>query len=70
MQRMKITAGHQQAMPYLVVEKAEDFIDFIRKIFQAEEMVRNLDVNNKIQHSELKIGDSTILLTEATEPSS
>ena len=67
MQRMKITAGHQQAMPYLVVEKAEDFIDFIRKIFQAEEMVRNLDVNNKIQHSELKIGDSTILLTEATE---
>ncbi len=65
MQRMKITAGHQQAMPYLVVEKAEDFIDFIRKIFQAQEMIRTLDVDNRIQHSEIKIGDSTILLTEA-----
>ncbi|WP_082995009.1 MULTISPECIES: VOC family protein [Aquimarina] len=67
MQRMKITAGHQQAMPYIVVEKAEDFIDFIRKIFQAQEMIRSLDVDNRIQHSEIRIGDSTILLTEASK---
>ncbi|WP_103866609.1 VOC family protein [Aquimarina sp. I32.4] len=67
MQRMKIMAGHQQAMPYLVVEKAEDFIDFIRKIFQAQEMLRRLDTNHRIQHSEIKIGDTTILLTEASQ---
>lgn len=67
MQRMKITAGHQQAMPYIVVKNAEDFIDFTRKIFQAEEMIRNMDASNRIQHSELKIGDSTILLAEATK---
>lgn len=66
MQRMKITAGHQQAMAYLVVEKAEDFIDFIRKIFNAQEMIRSLDANHRIQHSEIKIGDSTILLAEAS----
>ncbi len=64
---MKIMAGHQQAMPYLVVEKAEDFIDFIRKIFQAQEMLRRLDTNHRIQHSEIKIGDTTILLTEASQ---
>lgn len=67
MQRMKIIASHQQAMPYIVVEKAEDFIDFIRKIFQAQEMIRRLDVDNRIQHSEIKIGDTTILLTEASQ---
>lgn len=67
MQRMKITAGHQQVMPYIVVKKAEDFIDFIRKIFQAQEMARNLDVNKRIQHSEIKIGDSMIFLSEASQ---
>ncbi len=67
MQRMKITAGHQQAMAYLVVKEAENFIDFIRKIFNAQEMIRNLDVNKRIQHSEIKIGDSTILLAEASQ---
>ncbi|MBQ0733786.1 VOC family protein [Aquimarina celericrescens] len=67
MQRMKITAGHQQAMPYLVIEKAEDFIDFIRKIFNAQEMIRTLDTNHRIRHSEIKIGDSTILLAEASK---
>ncbi|MCK8523635.1 VOC family protein [Aquimarina sp. D1M17] len=67
MQRMKITAGHQQAMPYLVVEKAEDFIDFIRKIFNAQEMIRSMDGEHRIQHSEIKIGDSTILLAEASK---
>ncbi|WP_025742215.1 VOC family protein [Aquimarina pacifica] len=66
MQRMKIIAGHQQAMPYLVVDKAEDFIDFIRKIFRAEEMLRSLDAAKRIQHSEIRIGDSMILLAEAS----
>ncbi len=67
MQRMKITAGHQQAMPYIVVKEAEGFIDFIRKIFNAQEMIRSLDANKRIQHSEIKIGDSTILLAEASK---
>lgn len=66
MQRMKITAGHQQAMPYLVVEKAEDFIDFIRKIFNAQEMIRKVYAGYKIQHSEVMIGDATLMITEAS----
>jgi len=66
MQRMKITAGHQQAMPYLIVERAEDFIDFIRKIFNAQEMIRKVDAAYKIEHSEVMIGDTTLMITEAT----
>ena len=66
MQRMKITAGHQQAMPYLIVEKAEEFIDFIKKIFHAQEMIRKVDTGYKIQLSEVMIGASTLMLTEAS----
>lgn len=66
MQRMKITAGHQQAMPYLIIERAEGFIDFVKKIFNGQEMIRSLDANKKIQHSEILIGDSTIMVTEAS----
>ncbi|MFD2563464.1 VOC family protein [Aquimarina rubra] len=64
---MKITAGHQQAMPYLVVENADDFIDFIRKIFNAQEMIRKVDTAYKIEHSEVMIGDATIMITEASK---
>ncbi|AXT52054.1 VOC family protein [Aquimarina sp. BL5] len=67
MQRMKITAGHQQAMPYLVVENADDFIDFIRKIFNAQEMIRKVDAAYKVEHSEVMIGDATIMITEASK---
>jgi len=67
MQRMKITAGHQQAMPYLVVEKADDFIDFIRKIFNAQEMIRKVDTAHQIELSEVIIGDTTIMITEASK---
>jgi len=64
---MKITAGHQQAMPYLIVEEAEAFVDFIKKIFNGQEMIRSLDASKKIQHSEIVIGDSTIMITEASK---
>ncbi|WP_188112015.1 glyoxalase/bleomycin resistance/extradiol dioxygenase family protein [Aquimarina sp. RZ0] len=64
---MKITAGHQQAMPYLIIEQAEEFIDFIKKIFNAQEMIRSVNKEHKIQHSEVVIGDSTIMITEASK---
>lgn len=66
MKRMKITAGHQQVMPYLLVEKADTLVDFIKRIFHGQEMMRILSADRKIQHSEIKLGDSTILLAEAS----
>lgn len=66
MKRMKITAGHQQLMPFLALRKAEDFIDFIRKLFNAQEMVRKLDAQKNIVYSEIRIGDSTLILSEVT----
>ena len=65
MHRMKIMAGHQRVMPYIMVRNAENFIDFIRKIFQGEEIMRTLDSDQKIEHSEIRVGDSMLLVSEA-----
>ena len=67
MRRMKLIAGHQQVMPYLLTPRADALVEFIKKIFRGLEMVRILNTDKKIQHSEVKIGDCTILLAEATE---
>ena len=63
-QQMKIIVGHQQLMPYLTLQNAGEFIEFARKIFNAQEMLRTLNTKNEIQHSEIKIGESTIMLAE------
>ncbi|WP_461532582.1 VOC family protein [Sinomicrobium sp.] len=67
MKRMKIMAGHQQVMPYLTATNADELIDFIRKIFNGQEMMRLLNRQRKIQHSELKIGDCTLLIAESQD---
>ncbi|MFI2741781.1 VOC family protein [Zhouia sp. PK063] len=63
---MKITAGHQQVMPYMIVADAEAFLDFAKHIFNAQEIVRNLDTKKRISYSEIKIGESTMMLMQAT----
>ena len=65
MRRMKLIAGHQQVMPYLLTEKADILVEFIKNIFGGQEMMRMLNTDKKIQHSEVRIGDCTILLAEA-----
>lgn len=70
MQRMKITAGHQQVMPYLTVVAAENYIDFLKKIFNAQEILRKVDAQHKIEISEMIIGDSTLMITEETPANS
>ncbi|MGS2762517.1 hypothetical protein [Sinomicrobium sp. M5D2P9] len=62
---MKLIAGHQQVMPYLLTENADILVDFIKRIFGGQEMTRVLNTDKKIQHSEVKIGDCTIVLAEA-----
>lgn len=64
MKRTKITVGHQQMMPFLMLNNIDGFIDFTRKIFNAEEMVRKLDRDKRIEYSELKVGETTIMLTQ------
>lgn len=63
---MKLLSGHQEAMPYLIVTNAENFIDFLKRIFKAQEMVRKLDQKHQVTYAEVAIGSSTLLISEAS----
>jgi PhnB protein len=58
-----ITAVHTNATPRLTFKDAAKAIEFYRQAFGAKETQR-FEVGGSIPHAEIRIGDSTILLTE------
>jgi len=58
--------GYHTVTPFLNVKGAAEAIDFYKKAFGAEERGgRAPGPNNTIMHSELKIGDSTVMVADA-----
>jgi uncharacterized glyoxalase superfamily protein PhnB len=63
-----IPEGHHTVTPYLVVTGAAKTIEFLKKAFGAEvafEPMKRPD--GLIMHAELKIGDSMVMLGDASE---
>jgi PhnB protein len=56
--------GFHTATPTLVVRNAAQAIDFYKKVFGAEELMRMPSPDGKISHAEIKIGDSIIFLSD------
>jgi PhnB protein len=54
----------QQVFPYLIVRDCPAAIDFYKRIFGAEEIMRLAEPNGRIGHAELKLGDAMIMLAE------
>lgn len=59
-----IPDGYHTVTPYLVVNDAARAIDFYQRAFGAKEVMRMNGPQGKIGHAELKIGDSTIMLSD------
>jgi PhnB protein len=53
--------------PYLIINNAEHLIEFLKQAFDAEELSRMAQPDGGIMHAELRIGDSTLMLADATE---
>ena len=64
---MKMPDYYQPIMPYLVLKDADDFIDFLRKVFGAEERMAFRNEDGSIMHAEISVNGGTILLAEANE---
>jgi len=60
-----IPEGFRSMTPYLIVEGATNFLDFIRNAFGASEKFSMLDESGAIRHAEARIGDSMIEFAEA-----
>jgi len=60
--------GFSSITPYITVEGADRFIDFLKNAFDAEELGRYESPEKKrIMHALLKIGDSFIELSDASQ---
>jgi uncharacterized glyoxalase superfamily protein PhnB len=59
--------GHSDVSPYLIVSGAGATIDFLKTAFDGVELCRYPGENGKVHHAEVKIGDSVVMLADATE---
>lgn len=62
-----IPKGYHTMTPCLVAEGASKLIDFLKKAFEAEEIFCMARPDGGIMHAEIKIGDSMVMLGDATE---
>ncbi|HUK25383.1 MAG TPA: VOC family protein [Terriglobales bacterium] len=62
-----IPEGYHTATPYLVVRNAAEAIEYYKKAFGAQEVMRMPTPDGKIGHAELKIGDSMVMLADEND---
>jgi len=58
--------GYNTVTTYLTVKNALGVIDFAKKAFGAEVTEKHLQPNGKLMHAEIRIGDTRIMLGEAS----
>ena len=57
-----IPSQYGSLTPYLVIPKCVEAIEFYKRVFGAEELMRMPMPDGSIGHAELKIGDSILML--------
>lgn len=60
-------AAYTSVSPYLVVSGAQKVIDFVQDVFGAKEIRRYDRPDGAIQHAEVRIDDSVLMLCDATD---
>jgi uncharacterized glyoxalase superfamily protein PhnB len=60
-----IPDGYHTVTPYLTVGDPGAVIEFLKKAFDAQETFAMRDHNGKIQHAEVKVGNSMLMLGAA-----
>lgn len=61
-----IPEGLHTITPLMTVNYAARVIDFLKKVFDAEELYRMDAPDGKLMHAEVQVGDSRIMLGEAS----
>lgn len=59
--------GYQTVVPYLIVSVVPALIAFLVEVFGAEEVQRHVSPDGQITHAEVRMGDSIVMLAEASE---
>ncbi|MEE8132301.1 MAG: VOC family protein [Nitrososphaerales archaeon] len=64
-----IPSGFSTVTPYLVLNGADQAIEFYKKAFDAKEIIRHNMPDGKIMHAQIKIGNSIVMLSDEFEGS-
>jgi PhnB protein len=59
-----IPDGYHSVQPYLIFKNASAAIDFYVKAFGAKERMRMADATGRVNHAEIQVGDSCIMLAD------
>jgi PhnB protein len=59
-----VPEGHHTVTPYLVVSGVAKLIEFAKQAFGAEEVFLSKRPDGSVQHAEVKIGDSRVMMGE------
>jgi PhnB protein len=62
-----IPDGYHTINTSVIVDGAQEVIDFLKKTFDAKERLMMPGQPGKIAHAELEIGDSLVMISDATE---
>ena len=62
-----IPDGYHTVTPYLVVRDVAGLIDFLQQAFAAKEIERMQGPDGSITHAEVRIGDSVVMMGQATD---
>jgi len=61
-----IPEGHNSVSPYLIVHGAAQVIELLTQAFDGTELFRMPTPDGTIAHAEVKIGDSVVMIADAT----
>jgi len=59
--------NYSTVSPYLIVDGANGTIDFLKRVFEAEELRRFPDESGKLMHAEVLIDDTVIMLADSAK---
>ena len=62
---MNMPEHYSPVMPYIIVSDAEAFIEFIKKVFDAQERLRVNTDDGSVMHCEYSINGGTIMFGQA-----
>ena len=63
-----VPEGFHTVTPYLVVSGVGKLIDFLKQAFDAREIQRHQRPDGTVQHAEVRIGDSIVMMGEPQLP--
>lgn len=64
---INLPKGYQTVMPYLILNGADTFFNFVKEVFNAEELLIHRNEDGGIMHAEIQIGGSTIMIGGSSE---